>query len=121
LLLRSGFLQTGAPFGGQIERLSQRTQVAQSLTSYLPSGLGSHQLKFGWDFNHITLTGYNQVTNDVEYSPQFLASDPAAPDATHFALYGFQQSAARFFALSSAPDGNLNVDIRTNDASAYVQ
>jgi len=121
LLLSSGFLQTGAPFGGQTDRLSQRTQIAQSLSYYRSAGSGSHQLKFGWDFNHITLTGYNQVTNDVEYSPQFLAADPAAPYATNFALYGFQQSAARFFTLSSSPDGNLNVNIRTNDASAYAQ
>jgi outer membrane receptor protein involved in Fe transport len=121
LLLRSGFLQTGAPFGGRVDRRSRRAQVAQSLSYYTSSGAGSHRLKVGWDFNRITLTGYNQVSNDVEYSPLFLAADPAAPYATNFALYGFQQSAARFFVLSSSPDGNLNVDIRTNDASAYVQ
>ena len=122
LLLRSGFLQTGAPFGGQTDRLSQRTQIVQSLSAFTSGGgLGNHQLKVGWDFNHITLSGFNQVTNDVEYSPLFLAADPAAPYETTFALYGFQQSAARFFALSSAPDGNLDLNIRTNDASAYAQ
>jgi len=121
LLLSSGFLQTGAPFGGQTDRLSQRTQVAQALSAFKSGALGDHQFKFGWDFNRITLTGYNQVTNDVEFSPQFLAPDPAAPYAANFALYGFQQSAARFFTLSSAPDGNLNVNIRTNDWSAFAQ
>src|SRR5207247_10655034 len=35
LLLRSGFLQTGAPFGGQTDQKSQRFQVAQTLTSFV--------------------------------------------------------------------------------------
>ena len=39
LLLRSGFLQTGAPFGGQTDQLSQRYQLAQSL-SYFVAGTG---------------------------------------------------------------------------------
>ena len=121
LLLRSGFLQTGAPFGGQTDRLSQRTQVAQSLSAFKAGPMGDHQLKVGWDFNHIGLTGYDQVTNDVEYSPGFLAADPAVPYEINFRLYGFQQSAARFFSLSSAPDGNLNVNIHSNDWSAYAQ
>lgn len=122
LLLRSGFLQTGAPFGGQTDRLSQRYQFAQALSYYkATTGRGDHELKVGWDFNHITLGGSDQVTNDVEYSPDFFAADPAAPYARNFALYGFQQSVARFFTLSSAPDGNLDVNIRTNDASAFAQ
>jgi hypothetical protein len=82
---------------------------------------GDHQFKFGWDYNHIGLTGYQQVTNDVEYSPGFLAADPAAPFAQNFALYGFQQSAARFFTLSSNPDGSLNLNITTNDLSGFAQ
>jgi hypothetical protein len=69
--------------------------VAQSLSYFVPGKQGDHQLKFGWDVNHIAVTGYSQVTNDVEYSPGFLAADPAAPFAQAFALYGFQQSAAR--------------------------
>ena len=72
LLLRSGFLQTGAPFGGRTDQISQRYQAAQTL-SYLRSGKGGdHQFKFGWDVNHIGLTGSQQVNNDVEYSAAFL-------------------------------------------------
>jgi DNA-binding NarL/FixJ family response regulator len=52
--------------------VSKRLEVAQSL-SLIKAGLaGDHQLKFGWDFNHIGLTGFQQVTNDVEYSADFL-------------------------------------------------
>ena len=121
LLLRSGFLQTGAPFGGQADRLSKRFQVAQSLSDFRSGPAGDHQLKVGWDFNHVTLTGFNQVANDVEYSPGFLAADQAAIFARTFDLYGFQQSAARFLTLSASPDGNLNVNLRTNDLSAFAE
>jgi outer membrane receptor protein involved in Fe transport len=121
MLLRSGFVQTGAPFGGQTDQRSQRYQVAQSLSWFVGGLNGDHQFKFGWDFNHISLAGYQQVTNDVEYSPGFLSADPAAPFAQAFALYGFQQSAARFFTLSSNPDGSLNLNIKTNDASGFAQ
>ena len=120
LLLRSGFLQTGAPFGGQTDQKSQRFQVAQTLTSFVHAS-GEHQLKFGWDFNHITLKGYQQVLNDVEYSAAFLA--PNQPDVMnhYFQLYDFQQSAARFFTLSANPDNSLNLDMTTNDTSAFAQ
>ena len=121
MLLRSGFIQTGAPFGGQTDQQSRRYQVAQSLSWFVGGKGGDHQFKFGWDYNHIGLTGYQQVTNDVEYSPGFLAADPAAPFAQNFALYGFQQSAARFFTLSSNPDGSLNLNITTNDLSGFAQ
>ncbi len=121
LLLRSGFLQTAAPFGGQTDRLSQRTQLGQTLSHFVSGKGGDHQLKFGWDFNHISLTGYNQVSNDVEYSPDFLAADPAAPYAANFALYGFAQSVARFFTLSAAADGNLDLNLASNDLSAFAQ
>jgi outer membrane receptor protein involved in Fe transport len=121
LLLRSGFLQTAAPFGGQTDRLSERVQIAQSFSYFRPGKLGVHQYKVGWDFNHISLAGYNQVTNDVEYSPDFLAADPAAPYVKNFDLYGFQQSVARFFTLSSSADGNLNLAIKTNDISGFAQ
>ena len=121
MLLLSGFVQTGAPFGGQTDQQSQRYQVAQSLSRFVAGKGGDHQLKFGWDVNHISFTGYQQVNNDVEYSPGFLAADQAGIFTQYFNLYGFQQSAARFFNLSSAPDGNLNLNIRTNDASGYAQ
>ncbi len=121
MLLRSGFLQTGAPFGGQTDSLSQRFQAAQALSYFVPGRMGDHQFKLGWDFNHISLSGFNQVTNDVEYSPGFLAADPNAVFTTNFNLYGFQQSAARFFTLSASPDGNLNVNIKTNDVSGFAQ
>jgi outer membrane receptor protein involved in Fe transport len=120
LLLRSGFLQTGAPFGGQTDQTSQRFQVAQTLTSFV-RGSGDHQLKFGWDFNHITLKGYQQVLNDVEYSAAFLAPNQADVMNNYFQLYQFQQSAARFFTLSANPDSSLNLNITTNDTSAFAQ
>jgi hypothetical protein len=121
MLLRSGFLQTGAPFGGQTDQTSKRVQVAQALSDFVPGHMGDHQLKVGWDFNHISLAGFNQVTNDVEYSPGFLSADQNAVFTTNFNLYGFQQSAARFFTLPESPDGNLNLDITTNDISAFAQ
>jgi outer membrane receptor protein involved in Fe transport len=121
LLLRSGFLQTGAPSGGKTDQLSERYQVAQSLSYFVAGRGGEHQFKFGWDLNRIGLTGYSQVTNDVEYSPGYSSPDPAAPFARAFALYGFQQSAARFFFLSSRPDGSLNLDVKTTDTSLYAQ
>src|SRR5204863_1211138 len=55
LLLRSGFLQTGAPFGGQTDQKSRRSQVAQTLSYFTRAKGGDHQLKVGWDFNHISL------------------------------------------------------------------
>ncbi|MGH9142907.1 MAG: TonB-dependent receptor [Vicinamibacterales bacterium] len=121
MLLRSGFVQTAAPFGGQTDQRSRRVQVAQSLTWFVAGTGAGHQLKFGWDANHISFTGYQQVNNDVEYSPGFLAADQAAVFTQYFNLYGFQQSAARFFNLSSAADGNLNLNITTNDVSGYAQ
>jgi outer membrane receptor protein involved in Fe transport len=121
LLLRSGFLQTGAPFGGQVDRVSDRVQIAQALSDFVSGKMGDHELKAGWDFNHISLTGFNQVTNDVEYSPGFLSTDQNGVFTTDFNLYGFQQSAARFFTLSASPDGNLNLDITTNDVSGFAQ
>jgi len=120
LLLRSGFLQTGAPFGGQTDQTSQRYQVAQTLTSFV-RGSGDHQLKFGWDFNHIGLKGYQQVLNDVEYSAAFLAPNQADIMNNYFHLFDFQQSAARFFTLSANPDNSLNLDIKSNDTSAFAQ
>ncbi|MGE5243641.1 MAG: TonB-dependent receptor [Betaproteobacteria bacterium] len=121
MLLRSGFIQTGAPFGGQTDQVSKRYQVAQALSYYLPGKAGDHSFKFGWDYNHIGVTGYQQVTNDVEYSPAFLAPNQADVFAQDFNLYGFEWSAARFFTLSSNPDGSLNQNIRTNDVSGFAQ
>jgi outer membrane receptor protein involved in Fe transport len=121
LLLRSGFIQTGAPFGGQTDQLGKRTQVAQSLSRFVNGAMGDHQLKVGWDFNHITLEASQQVTNDVEFSPAYLAPNQADIFTRNFGLYGFQQSAARFFTLSANPDGSLNANVKTNDASLFAQ
>jgi outer membrane receptor protein involved in Fe transport len=122
LLLRSpGFLQTGAPFGGQTLRKPERLQLAQSLTHLVSTGHGSHQFKAGWDFNRVTLTGYNQVTNDVEYSAAFLAPNAGDVMASAFRTLGFEQSAARFFTLSASPDGSLDLDIRSNATALYAQ
>src|SRR5438270_4028562 len=121
LLLRTGFLQTGAPFGGQTDQKSRRSQVAQTLSYFTRAKGGDHQLKFGWDFNRITLTGYQQVLNDVEYSAAFLDPNQAGVMSQFFQLYGFQQSAARFFTLSPNPGGSRNRDIKTNDLSGLAQ
>ena len=121
LLLRSGFLQTGAPFGGQVDRVSDRAELTQALTHYVNDWGGDHQFKVGWDFNHLRLTGYNQVTNDVEYSAAFLDPNQAQVMAQRFQTLGFAQSAARFFTLSANPNGSLNVDMTDNQMSGYAQ
>jgi outer membrane receptor protein involved in Fe transport len=121
LLLHSGFIQTAAPFGGRTDQLGKRFQFAQSLTHLLTAKGSSHQLKFGWDINHISMNGSQQVTNDVEYSPAYLAPNQADIFAQNFALYGFQQSAARFFTLSANPDGGLASHLTTNDTSVFAQ
>lgn len=121
LLLRSGFIQTAAPFGGQTDQKANRTQVAQSLSHFLSGFGGNHQLKVGWDVNHISFDGSQQVTNDVEFSPAFLAPNQADIFSQNFGLYGFQQSAARFFTLSANPDGSLASHLTTNDVAAFVQ
>jgi hypothetical protein len=121
LLLRSGFIQTAAPFGGRTDQTGKRFQLAQSLTHLLTAKGSTHQLKFGWDINHITMNGSRQVTNDVEYSPAYLSPAQADVFTQNFALYGFQQSAARFFTLSANPDGSLDSNPKTNDASVFAQ
>ncbi|MGE3274515.1 MAG: TonB-dependent receptor [Vicinamibacterales bacterium] len=121
VLLRSGFVQTGAPFGGRTRRDSTRVQVAQTLSRYVDGFGGNHALKLGWDYNRIGLTGFNDVTNDVEYSAAFLSPNAQAINADLFQRLGFQQSAARFFTLSANPDNSLDVDITSNDVSAFVQ
>ncbi|HWW87391.1 MAG TPA: carboxypeptidase regulatory-like domain-containing protein [Vicinamibacterales bacterium] len=120
MLLRSGFIQTTAPFGGQTDQIGARTQVSQSLSHFVSKG-GDHELKVGWDFSHISFTGSQQVTNDVEYSPAYLAPNQAGVFTQNFTNYGFQQSAARFFTLSANPDGSLNTNIVTNDISFFAQ
>jgi outer membrane receptor protein involved in Fe transport len=122
LLLRSpGFLQTGAPFGGQTLRQPDRLQLSQSLTHVLTGTHGTHQLKAGWDVNHVSLTGYNQVTNDVEYSAAFLAPNAGDIMADDFMRLGFAQPAARFFTLSADPSGSLDLDMTSNATAAYAQ
>jgi outer membrane receptor protein involved in Fe transport len=120
LLLRSGFIQTAAPFGGRTDQRATRNQFVQSLSHFVTAG-GNHQLKVGWDINHITFDGSQQVTNDVEFSPAYLAADQAARFSQNFALYGFQQSAARFFTLSANADGSLTSTLTTNDVSWFAQ
>ncbi len=121
LLLRSGFLQTGAPFGGRVDRVSDRAEVSQQLTHYVSGWGGDHQFKFGYDFNHLRVTGSSQVTNDVEYSAAFLDPNQAGVMAQQFATLGFAQPAARFFTLSANPNGNLNVDMTDNQIAGYAQ
>ncbi len=121
ILLRTGFVQTGAPFGGRTRRDTSRIQAAQTLSTFVDGRGGNHAFKLGWDFNRIELTGSNEVTNDVEYSAAFLSPNAHATNADLFARLGFQQSAARFFTLSANPDGGLDVDISSNDVSVFAQ
>jgi outer membrane receptor protein involved in Fe transport len=122
LLLRSpGFLQTGAPFGGQSLRQPDRLQLSESLTHLITGSHGSHQLKAGWDFNRVTLTGYDQVTNDVEYSAAFLAPDAGDIMADAFRRLGFAQPVARFFTLPATPGGSLDLNIGSNATAFYGQ
>ena len=121
ILLRSGFMQTGAPFGGKTKRDRNRLQIAQSLTRAAVDWRGDHQLKAGWDYNRVDLTGFDEVTNDVEYSAAFLSPTAAAVNEDLFRRLGFAQSAARFFSLSANPDGSLNLDISSNDLGLFAQ
>ncbi len=121
ILLLSGFVQTGAPFGGRTERDPSRFQFAQTMSSYRNSPAGTHTLKAGWDYNRVGLTGSDDVQNDVEYSAAFLSPDAHAINADRFARLGFQQSAARFFTLSANPDNSLAVDMKSNEFSVFVQ
>jgi hypothetical protein len=120
-LLLTGFLQTGAPFGGQSRRDTERIQLAQALTHFRTGRWGSHQYKVGWDFNRVGLVGADEVTNDVEYSAAFLNPNAHAINEDLFNRLGFAQSAARFFTLSANPDGSLDIDIDSNDAAVYAQ
>ena len=120
-LLLSGFVQTGAPFGGQSRRDTERIQFAQALTHFRSGGWGSHQYKIGWDFNRVGLDGSDEVTNDVEYSAAFLDPNAHAINEDLFSRLGFAQSAARFFVLSADPDGSLDIDIKSNDFAVYAQ
>ena len=120
-LLASGFVQTGAPFGGKTRRDTQRLQFAQALTHYRAAWAGSHQFKIGWDVNRVALDGSDEVTNDVEYSAAFLSPNAHAINEDLFSRLGFAQSAARFFTLSANPGGSLDIDINSTDVSAFAQ
>jgi hypothetical protein len=121
VLLRSGFLQTGAPFGSRSERITKRFQLAQSLTHARTTGGGDHELKVGWDLNRVTLNGFDEVVNDVEYSAAFLDPNAHAVNEALFRRLGFAQSAARFFTLSGNPDGSLDVGIKDTSLSGFAQ
>jgi outer membrane receptor protein involved in Fe transport len=121
VLLRSGFLQTGAPFGGKFERNLDRTQLGQAFTLYREQMRGDHQLKIGWDWTRSDLTGFDEVTNDVEYSAAFLDPNAEAVQGELFERMGFEQSAARFFTLSANPDGSLDLDMTDNGLGFYGQ
>ncbi len=120
LLLRSGFIQTGAPVGGRSERNIERLQIAQDFT-WIPQGATNHTFKFGWDYTDTTLDGFNEVWNDVEYSAAFLNPNAAGVMQDLFSRFGFEQSAARFFNLSANPDGRLNLDISNEDVGVFAQ
>ena len=115
------FCRRGAPFGGRRARDINRLQVAQNLTWLSSDRGGNHQFKFGWDWVRTTVSGFNEVTNDVEYSSAFLAPDQADVMEGEFQRLGFEQAAARFFTLSGNPDGSLDVDLRNHDLAVFLQ
>jgi outer membrane receptor protein involved in Fe transport len=121
ILLASGFQQTGAPFNGKQDRTTRRFQIAQALTWNRQDWAGDHEFKVGWDWNDATVTGFNDVVNDVEYSAAFLAPDAQARNADLFSRLGFAQSAARFFLALPAPGETLDVDIADKSWSGYLQ
>ncbi len=82
---------------------------------------GDHQFKLGWDWTRSDLTGFDEVTNDVEYSAAFLAPNAADIQGELFERLDFEQSAARFFTLSANPDGSLEVDMTDNGMGFYGQ
>lgn len=121
LLLASGFLQTGGPFGGKNDRTTRNVELSQDL-SWSKTGFGgNHELKAGWDWSNVSVNGFDSVVNDVEYSGAFLSPTAAADNAALFQRLGFQQSAARFFLAFPAPGQNLTVDIKDKNWGVYVQ
>lgn len=120
LLLKSGFIQTGAPFGGRTERDIGRSYISQNV-SWLKGMKGRHQFKFGWDWVRSRVTGFDDVTNDVEYSSAFLSPNQADIMEEEFLRLGFKQAAARFFSLSGNPDGGLTVGLQNHDFGAFAQ
>ncbi len=121
LLLASGFLQTGAPFGGTNVRNTRNFELAQNL-SWVKSGFGgNHELKAGWDWSSVAVDGSDSVVNDVEYSGAFLSPTAAADNAALFQRLGFQQSAARFFLAFPPPGQTLDVDIKDKTWGGFVQ
>jgi outer membrane receptor protein involved in Fe transport len=118
LLFASGFIQTGAQLpGGRADRELDRLALDQSWSRYQ----GDHALELGWEFLDTSLTGFEEVSNDVEYSAYFLAPDAIARNEDLFRRFGFEQAAARFFFLSASPDGSLDLDIDNEDLGLYAQ
>ncbi len=118
LLFASGFIQTGAQLpGGRAERDIDRLALDQSWSRLA----GDHSFEAGWEFLDTSLTGFEEVSNDVEYSGYFLFPDAIARNEDLFERFGFQHEAARFFFLSADPDGSLNLDIGNDDLGLYAQ
>jgi outer membrane receptor protein involved in Fe transport len=121
ILLRSGFLQTGAPFGGRVDRTSDQYAFQQALSHFVTGMGGDHSFKVGWGFDHARVTGTSEVTNDVEYSAAFLFPNVNDIMTDLFTNLGFEQSAARFFTLSANPNGSLDVDMTNNQLGLFAQ
>lgn len=118
LLFASGFIQTGAQLpGGRSERKVDRFVLGQALTWLRRD----HELKFGYDVIDTSLEGFNEISNDVEYSGYFLYPDATLRNRDLFERFGFEHAAARFFFLSANPDGTLDIDIDNTDVAVYAQ
>ena len=120
-LLASGFMQTGAPFGGKNDRTTERFQFAQGLTLNTQGLGGDHEVRVGWDVNRTGVTGFDDVVNDIEYSAAFLSPNAHAINEDLFRRLGFQQSAARFFLALPGSGNELQLDMTDTSWSVYAQ
>ena len=123
LLLRSGFLQTGAPFGGADgSRERSACSSAQSLSSlrHRRHRRPSVQGRLGLQPHRA------DRLQPGEQRRRVLAGVPVggpkrrvhAPTSTCTASSNPRRASST---LSASPDGNLNLDIKTNDVSLFAQ
>jgi len=121
LLLPTGFIQTSDPLAGRTTRKIGELEARQTMSWFRSGPDGDHQFKVGYDLLHTTVSGADQVTNDVEYSPDFLDPNASAKMRELFQRFGFEQAAARFFFLSTQPDGKLTLDLKNTQVGLFGQ
>ena len=98
LLFLSGFIQTGAQLpGGRAQRDIDRLALAQSWNRIA----GEHSFEAGWEFLDTSLTGFEEVSNDVEYSAS--SSTPTRSRATRTCSTASASSSRRRASSSCRP------------------